>query len=175
MKKMWDRPAMRIVSARYSRRGGVLDITFQNGDHFRIAAETVLAPRRPSSSPGANGAASPKPDWTKLRIGETNDVLELAVRGGVIEIPWDRIRSIADPRYRSHLRRQASLHARRIGRRIRSFRLKAGLTPTELAKKIGLARDTLAAIEAGKLESRSELLERVAGALGRRLRDFAKP
>jgi hypothetical protein len=38
----WDRATMRFTSARYSDRQGMLDITFENGDHFLVAVESVL-------------------------------------------------------------------------------------------------------------------------------------
>ncbi len=53
------------------------------------------------------------------------------------------------------------------------MRLEAGLTPAALAEKVGVPRETVADLETGKIEARSDLIEHVAIALGRRLRDFA--
>ena len=108
-----------------------------------------------------------------MRIGETGDVLETPVGDAVIEIPWDRIRSVADPEYRAHLADRAVERARRIGQRIRAMRLEAGLTPVALAERIGVQRQVVADLEAGTIEPRNDLVERFAIALGRRLRDFA--
>lgn len=55
MKKTWDRAAMRFASARYVDRQGMLDATFENGDHFLIAVESVLP------------AASLRPRWAFWR------------------------------------------------------------------------------------------------------------
>ena len=52
------------------------------------------------------------------------------------------------------------------------MRLEAGLTPAALAEKVGVPRETVADLEAGKIEPRSDLIERVAIAMGWRLRDF---
>src|SRR4051812_18085149 len=119
---------MRFASARYMDRQEMLDVTFENGDHFLIAVESVLAaesgtPFRHSGPRTANRPAPP--DWAGMRIGETGDVLELPAGDGVIEIPWDRIRSIADPEFRAHLTDRAAERARRIGGRVRAMRLQA--------------------------------------------------
>ena len=108
-----------------------------------------------------------------MRIGETGDVLEMPAGDAVIEIPWDRIRSVADPEFRAHLADRAVERARRIGERIRAMRLEAGLTPVALAEKVGVPREVVANLEAGKIEPRNDLVEHFAIALGRRLRDFA--
>ncbi len=54
------------------------------------------------------------------------------------------------------------------------MRLEAGRTPAALAEKVGVPREVVAGLEAGKVEPRSDLIEQVAAALGRRLRDFAE-
>ena len=179
MTKNWDRAAMRFASAAYVGRQGILDVTFENGDHFLVAVEAVL-PRlsyalvgRPGSQVASGAATLGPSDWAKLRISETSDVLEVPTGDTIIEIPWDRIRSVADPEFRAHLADQAEERARRIGMRIRAMRLKAGLTPTALAEKIGVAREVVANLEAGKMEPQTDLIEHIALALGRRLRDFA--
>ncbi len=108
-----------------------------------------------------------------MRIGETGDVLEVPSGAAVVEIPWDRIRCVADPEFRAHLADRAAERARRIGGRIRAMRLEAGLTPAALAEKVGVPRETVADLEAGRIEPLSDLIEHVAVVLGRRLRDFA--
>ena len=179
MNKNWDRAAMRFASATYFGRQGILDVTFENGDHFVIAVESVLPPvryalvERPQSRVAGGAAALGPSDWAKMQIGETRDVLEVPVGDTIIEIPWDRIRSVADPEFRAHLADQADERARRIGVRIRAMRLKAGLTPAVLAEKIGVAREVVADLEAGKIEPQTDLIEHIAIALGQRLRDFA--
>src|SRR5438105_15001654 len=99
MNKKWDRAAMRFESAGYVSRQRMLDVTFENGDHFLVAVETVLS--KPRSL-----------DWSGLRLGETGDVLEVPASDQVVEIPWDRIRAIADPDYRVHLADGAVQRAR---------------------------------------------------------------
>jgi DNA-binding XRE family transcriptional regulator len=108
-----------------------------------------------------------------MRIGETGDVLEVPAFDTVIEIPWDRIRSLADPEFRAHLADRAVERARRIGGCIRAMRLEAGLTPVALAAKVGVTREVVADLEAGKIEPQTDLIEHITLALGRRLRDFA--
>ncbi|HVS39039.1 MAG TPA: helix-turn-helix transcriptional regulator [Gemmataceae bacterium] len=171
MTKNWDRAAMRFASARYVDRQGMLDATFKNGDHFLAAVESIL----PAAGRAADGSTTlTPPEWRKLRIGETGDVLEVPAGAAVLEIPWDRIRSVADPEFRAHLADRAAERARRIGGRIRAMRLEAGLTPAALAEMVGVPREVVAGLEAGKVEPRSELMEQVAVALGRRLRDFVE-
>jgi DNA-binding XRE family transcriptional regulator len=180
MKKDWDRAAMRFASARYVDRQGMLDVTFENGDHFLVAVESVvpLVSHVPLARPGSRIASSATTltsfDWTKMRISETGDVLEVPANDNVIEVPWDRIRSVADPAFRAHLADRAEERARRIGGRIRSMRLEAGLTPLALAEKVGVPREVITNLEAGKMEPPTDLIEHIAIALGRRLRDFAE-
>lgn len=179
MNKKWDRPAMRFKSAGYVSRQGMLDVTFQNGDRFLVAVESVL-PTVDSGHFRRNGVrvagrtAPRTPNWLKVRIGPTGDVLEVPAVGTVIEIPWDRIRSLADPDFRAHLTAQAVRRARRIGTRLRAMRLQAGLTRGALAVKAGVAPTVVADLEAGKREPKIELLASIAVAMGRRLRDFAE-
>jgi DNA-binding XRE family transcriptional regulator len=178
MKRNWDRAAMRFASVQYVHRQGMLDVTFENDDHFLIATESVLPAicasfRRNGSQETNGGACSVTPDWSKLHIGETGDVLEVPANGTVVEIPWDRIRSIADPEFRAHLADHAAERARRIGARVRAMRLEAGLTPLALGANVGVSRQVVAELEKGKMELSVDLIERIAIALGRRLRDFA--
>src|SRR6266853_455099 len=178
MEKNWDRAAMRFASARYVDRQGMLDLTFENGDHFLVAVESVLplVNADPFGFPGsrvARGAAMvAPPDWPKMRIGETGDVLEVPAGDAAVEIPWDRIRSLADPEFRAYLADQAAERIRRIGKRIRALRLEAGLTPAALAEKAGIRQEVVANLEAGKIEPQIVLIEGIAIALGRRLRDL---
>lgn len=172
MNKNWERTAMRFASARYVDRQGMLDVSFENGDRFLIAVESVLPRENPIPLRSLKDWAPP--DWAKMRIGETGDVLEVPVREDVIEIPWDRIRALADPEFRTHLAERADERARRIGDRIRTWRRKAGMTPAALAEKIGVAREVIANLETGKIEPALDLIENIALVLGRRLQDFAE-
>jgi DNA-binding XRE family transcriptional regulator len=180
MAKNWDRAAMRFASAKYSDRQGMLDVTFENGDHFLVAVESVLPWMRGAASGGASarlagGAATGTPmAWARMRIGETGDVLEIPADDAVIEIPWDRIRAIADPDFRAHLAERAHERARRIGGRLRAMRLEAGLTPAAVADKVGVSHEVIANLEAGKIEPQTDLIQHIAGVLGRRLRDFVE-
>jgi DNA-binding XRE family transcriptional regulator len=166
-----DRAARRFAAAKYVDRQGMLDVAFENGDHLLVAVESVL-PWLSNSSLGSAATSAP-PDWTKMRISETGDVLEIPGSDTVIEIPWDRLRAIADPEFRAHLADHAHDRALRIGKRIRAMRLEAGLTPAALAEKVGVAREVVSTLEAGKIEPRIDLIEHIAVALGRRFSDFA--
>ena len=50
----------------------------------------------------------------------------------------------------------------------------AGLTPMALAEKVGVQRELVANLEAGKIEPQIDLIEHIAIALGRPLGDFAE-
>jgi DNA-binding XRE family transcriptional regulator len=164
MEKNWDRKTMRFTSAKYVFPQAMLDVAFENGDHFLVAVESVLS-----------SAVKDAPiDWASLRVGETGDVLEAPALDTIIEIPWDRIRSVADPDFRAHLAAVSGERARRIGDRIRAMRLEATLTRGELAAKAGVAQEVIANLEAGKIEPPVDLIEHLAFALGKRLRDFAE-
>ena len=180
MAKKIDRTTMRFASARYSDREGMLDVTFENGDHFLVGVESVLPWVKGASFGGistptaGSAAAMTSMAWGKMRIGETGDVLEIPADGTVVEIPWDRIRAVADPDFRAHLAERAHERARRIGGRIRAMRLEAGLTPAALAEKVGMSQEVIANLEAGKIEPQTDLIQHIAGILGRRLRDFGE-
>ena len=61
MKKHWDRAAMRLASARYLDRQGMLDVTFENGDHFLVAEESVLRRLRAGNHNLLVMGVSPRP------------------------------------------------------------------------------------------------------------------
>jgi DNA-binding XRE family transcriptional regulator len=179
MKNNWDRAAMKFASARYLERQEMLDVAFANGDHFLVSIESVLTQMSETrnghaGSRVAGGSTAKSPtNWSEIRIGETGDVLEVPAGATVIEIPWDRIRASADPDFRTLLADHAKERARHIGDRIRQMRLGADLSPIELAEKVGVPPTVVADLEAGKIEPQTELIEHIALALGKRLRDFA--
>jgi len=123
--KSWTRSAMQLSACRYDRHGGLLTVSFRNGDRFEVPGEALL---------DSSNAAS----WDHLRIGETQEVLEIPVADGIAEIPWDRIRCVADPVYRQHLANQAVRSARRIAGRLRQLRREMGLTQEAVARSAGL-------------------------------------
>lgn len=164
MKNKWDRSAMRFASVAYLARQAMVAVTFENGDRFVVGIDSLLSNK-------ANGDII---DWKKMRIGETGDVLEAPTRGDVIEIPWDRIRSIADPEYQAHLTDISRQVARELGKRIRSMRLESKLTRSSLAEKVGATAEMIVQLEAGNIEPRTDLLRRVASALGKRMKDFTE-
>lgn len=180
MTKTWDRSAMRFASAKYRADEGMLEVVFEDGDRFLVGGESLLpwanesGPRRAGTrSAGRAGTAMPIP-WTKLRIGETGDVLEIPAGAETIEIPWDRIRAIADPQFRAHLADKSHDRARRLGERVRAMRLDSGLTQAVLAKKVGVSPQVIAGLEAGEIEPETDLLQHIAGIMGRGLRDFVQ-
>ncbi len=170
---------MRFAHANYSDRQEMLDITFENGDHFLVAVEAVLpwtsetAVGSTKSRMGVSTAIVKPVPWGRIRIGETGDVLEIPANDTIIEIPWDRIRAIADPDFRAHLAERAHERAQRIGGRIRTMRLESGLTVAALADKVGISEDVIANLEAGKIDPETNLIQHIAGVMGRGLRDFA--
>ena len=50
----------------------------------------------------------------------------------------------------------------------------AELPRSTLAERVGVSREVIADLEAGKIEPQADLIEHIAGVLGRRLRDFAE-
>jgi DNA-binding XRE family transcriptional regulator len=180
MAKNWDRAAMRFASAEYHDRQRMLDIRFENGDHFLVAVESVLpwlsedSLGRTSAVVAGSMATVTPMAWGRMRIGETGDVLEIPADNTIVEIPWDRIRALADPDFRAHLAERAHERARRSGGRLRAMRLEAGLTPAAVAEKVGVSPEVIANLEAGKIEPQTDLIQHLAGVLGRRLRDFVE-
>ncbi len=159
--KPWTRSAMQIAACRYDRHGGLLTVSFRNGDRFEVPVEALL---------DSSNAAS----WDHLRIGETQDVLEIPVADGIAEIPWDRIRCVADPVYRQHLANQAVRSARRIAGRLRQLRREMGLTQEAVARSAGVARVTISRLESGQLPPTYQTLVRVLAAMGKNVGDLAR-
>jgi DNA-binding XRE family transcriptional regulator len=181
MQKMnWDRKAMQFESARYIRRRRMLDVTFENGDHFLLATESLFpttnhVQANRTRQRGAKEALAVKAlDWTNMRIGETGDVLEVPAVEAVIEIPWDRIRIIADPSFQAFWGSKAEQWRSRMGKRIRAMRLEAELSRVLLGNKVGVPRETISDLECGKIGPSPELIERIAVALGRPMSDFSR-
>jgi DNA-binding XRE family transcriptional regulator len=180
MVKSWDRSAMRFESARYDDRQRMFDITFENGDHFRVPVESVLPwlsdarPGRASLPAATTTTGASSIAWGRMRISETGDVLEVPTGDTVIEIPWDRIRAVIDPDFRAHLAERAHERARRIGARIRAMRREAGLKPAALAAKVGISQEAITNLEAGMIEPQTDLIQQIAGVLSRRLRDLVE-
>src|SRR5947208_6684715 len=139
---------MQFSACRYLVQQGVLDVSFRNGDRFQVPVEMLVQPPLPASS------------WERLRIGETQDVLELPGKDSITEIPWDRVRCVADPEFRSHLADQAAQSARRIGRRLRELRQESGLTQEAIARAAGVSRVTISRLEKGHLQPTYETLTR---------------
>ncbi len=173
---------MRIVSCRYRPRQAVLDLSFANGDRFQIPAETLLmetelhsgqaSPRLPVGMVGFY--LSPRaPEWDRLRIGETRDVLEVPIGNRWIEIPWDRLRCVADPDYRAHMQQEALKAAQRLGHRLRRLRRDGGFTQRVLANATGLSPTTISRVEKGLERLTYENLIRLLAALGKEVEDLA--
>ncbi len=177
MKKTWDRSAMRFASARYLERQCMLEVAFENGDQFRLATESLLPQRMNGLLPAARfvpGSKSATPDWARVHIGETGDVLEVPVGKKRLEIPWDRIRALGDADFRAHLTDKATERARALGQRIRALRIEAGLTQAAVAARAGVPRQTVARVEAGRIGVELDLIEPIALALGRGWSDLAE-
>jgi transcriptional regulator with XRE-family HTH domain len=54
------------------------------------------------------------------------------------------------------------------------MRLEAGLTPAAVAERVGVSLEVIANLETGKMEPQTDLIQQIAGVLGRRLRDFVE-
>jgi DNA-binding XRE family transcriptional regulator len=159
--KKWTRAAMRFTRCQYLPEQGVLDVSFRNGDRFQVRVETVLS--EPASALR----------WDRLRIGQTQDVLEIPRAGGVTEVPWDRIRCVADAAFRRHLAVQAAKSVRRVAHRLRELRQQRGLTQDAVARAAGVDRVTISRLENGALQPTFETLARVVAAMGARIQDIA--
>jgi DNA-binding XRE family transcriptional regulator len=152
---------MQFETVRYLPRERALAVSFVNGDRFEVPVEALL------KRDGGNAT------WTRLRIAETRDVLEVPVGENTTEIPWDRVRCIADPAFRRHLANQAAKSARRVGSRLRYLRQQSGLTQEAVARSAGLSRVTISRLENGALQPIYETLVRVLAAMGRSVQDMA--
>ena len=157
----WTRSARQLAACRYDPHGGLLTVSFRNGDRFEVPIEALL-----DSSNAAR--------WDRLRIGETQDVLEIPVADGIAEIPWDRIRCVADPACRRHLAHQAARSARRVAGRLRQLRRGMGLTQEAVARSAGVARVTISRLESGQLPPTYQTLVRVLAAMGKSVSDLAR-
>lgn len=160
--KTWNRAAMLLRNCRYLADQQSLDVSFRNGDRFQVPVESLL--REPATSVR----------WDRVRIGETQDVLEVPGTNGVTEIPWDRIRCLVDADFRRHLANQAALAARQVAQRLRELRRERGLTQEAVAQSAGVDRVTISRLENGRLQPTFETLARVVAAMGASLQDLTQ-
>jgi DNA-binding XRE family transcriptional regulator len=168
---------MRFASVGYLARQKMIAVTFENGDHFLVAVESILPTLANGSSARSRSQhhlESMKPNWTKMLVSETGDVIEVPTNSDAIEIPWDRIRAIADPDFRAHLADRAAERARRIGARVRTMRLETGMTRVAIAESVGVTREMFVEFESGKIDPNPQLIQAIAVALGKQLRDFSE-
>ena len=117
----------------------------------------------------SNMLTTDEPDHTRLR-----SIVDEAFRRRAVMGMEPRIRAIADPDFRAHLVERAHARARHIGGRVRAMRLEAGLTQAAVAGKVGVSHEVITNLEAGKIEPQIDLIQHIAGVLGRRLRDFVE-
>jgi DNA-binding XRE family transcriptional regulator len=157
----WTRAAQRFATCRYVSEREVLAVSFQNGEAFQIPVETLL------------GTSVAGVDWNRVQIGETGDTLELRTTRGITEIPWDRVRCVADPEFRRHLANRAVASARRVGGRLKLLRRARGLTQEAVARSAGVDRVTISRIENGRLQATYETLARIVSSLGKTMQDLA--
>lgn len=159
--KKWNRASMQFATCRYLAAQGVVAVSFRNGDRFEVPVEMLLREHARDAR------------WDRLRIGETGDFLEVPVEGNFTEIPWDRVRCVADAAFRRHMANQAAKSARRVAQRLAELRRESGLTQEAVATAAGLARVTVSRLENGALQPTYETLTRVLAAMGRRVEDLA--
>jgi DNA-binding XRE family transcriptional regulator len=109
-----------------------------------------------------------------MRISETGDVIEIPAIEEVIEIPWDRIRSIADLRFRAQWAVKAAECRNRMCKRIQAMRLEAGLTRLVLGNRVGVLRETVANLDNGTITPSPALIEKIVVGLGRPLANISE-
>lgn len=89
--------------------------------------------------------------------------------GNALEVPWDAVLYHCEPEYEYYKgkqdRSQGLDRAIRIGSKVREWRIKKGLSITELAERAGMKRPNLSRLEHGQHLPSLETLERVADAL----------
>jgi DNA-binding XRE family transcriptional regulator len=158
----WNRAAMRISACRHDSAQGTLSVSFDNGDQFDVAVESLVAE-----------STIDEAQWGNMRIGETHDYLLVPVGDGVTEIPWDRIRAVADAEFRRHLSVQASASRQRVADRLGQLRRARGLTQQAVAEAANLPRRTISQMENGQSSPSYETLSRMLAALGCSMEDLA--
>jgi DNA-binding XRE family transcriptional regulator len=109
-----------------------------------------------------------------MRISETGDVIEIPAIEEVIEIPWDRIRSIADLRFCAQRAVKAAECRNRMCKRIQAMRLEAGLTRLVLGNRVGVLRETVANLDNGRITPSPALIEKIVVGLGRPLANISE-
>ena len=127
-----------------------LKVRFADGKEGMVPLSDLRLPARPV------GVQLPNPHVLYLELAD----------GETIEVPWDFLRHYADADFERREREKRARGRRVLGERLRRLRIARGLSQAELAKRAGIARISVARIEAGHQSPRYETLERLAKGLG---------
>ncbi len=143
----------RLVVARYDADGSWFACGFSDGSSYRVRAAELGMRARPA-------VVWAEPD--ECRGG----VVVLREDGTLEDFAADLVLYLRDPTYRASqpLSSERDL-ARRVGVRVRGWRLARRLTQRALARKLGMAPQNLARLEAGRHAPSVALLVRLASAL----------
>ncbi len=146
----------KIKSIEYMKNLRTFIVRMQNGRIY---------PLRLDDLPEADSS-----DVTRWAIGKSLHHFEVTQgSGNSIEVPWDAVLYRCEPEYEyfkgKQDRSQGPDRAMRIGSKVRGWRLKKGLSITELAERAGMKRPNLSRLEHGQHLPSLETLERVAEAL----------
>ncbi len=156
----------RRAGARRSRRFEYLTVSPRGGELLAILADgsAILVPRPAHPADDKSDVAS-----IILADDALRATLEL-VSGARFEVGADDIIMRANGSSNGHATAEGSalgeIDGQRLGARIRSLRLAAGLTQAELARRTGIHRPNIARVEAGRHTPSLETLARLASAIG---------
>ena len=127
-----------------------LKVRFADGKEGMAPLDELRLPARPV------GVRLPNPHVVYLTLANRE----------TIEVPWDFLRHYADTDYERREREKGARGRRALGERLRRLRTAQGLSQAELAKRAGIARISVARIEAGHQSPRYETLEKLTKGLG---------
>ena len=104
---------------------------------------------------------------SRVELPNPYEIILETVSGEQVEIPWDFARHYCDESYRPAVQAIAMHGRQTLGRRVRWFRVSAGLTQEDLARTSHIGRVTLIRIERGAQSPRYATLTAIARALGK--------
>jgi DNA-binding XRE family transcriptional regulator len=157
----WDTlPYQRIAHARWCPPM-TIEVEFEDGATVQVDGTRLLPPETRT------------PIWERLSWSPYE--LAIPTVDDVTIIPSNRVRLLTDHEYAAHWARMAEQQARKVGERIRALRKARGLTGKELAKRAGIAPQSLSRIEHGQHDVVLTTLQALLAAMGCELRDLATP
>jgi transcriptional regulator with XRE-family HTH domain/Zn-dependent peptidase ImmA (M78 family) len=154
----WDKTDYQRIKG-VSHHNNSLKVKFENGDIAVVQIDSLV-------SNSVTDIQLEKMTYNSFEI-------IIPAKPKEIEIPWDKIRVIADKEYSKYVALLAEEQAKLVGVKIKRLREKKGIKSFELADRAGITPQTISRIEQGHTDVSFANLRKILAAMGCTLKDLA--